>query len=100
MALQNEIEGIYVGLGNGWLVGLLVSKRSYNVALVMLVYLHGPETEPQFYKLTNLIFIGTPRVGSSLRTELMVTKLMRLIYRTITSSLLVLLVVEMHVSLE
>lgn len=77
------------------MVGWLASKKPY----ITLVDLHGPETEPQFYKLKSLFFIGTPRVDSFLRTELMVTKLMRLMYKTITSSLPVLLIVEMHLSL-
>lgn len=39
-----------------------------------------------FYKYKNLIFIGTLRIDSSLRTKLMVVKLMRLMYKTITSN--------------
>ena len=47
------------------------------MAFIMLVDLHGSETDPQFHKLEDLIAIGTPRLGSFLRTELIVTKLMR-----------------------
>ena len=63
---------------------------------ITLVDLHVLEMDPQFYKLKNLIFIGTPRVNSSLRTDFMVTELMRLMYKTITYNLLVLLIVKMY----
>lgn len=70
------------------------------MAFIMLVDLHGSETDPQFHKLEDLIVIVTPRVGSFLRTELIVTKLMRQMYKAVTSHLLVLLIVEMYVALE
>lgn len=70
------------------------------MAFIILVDLCSPNTGPKFHKLKNLIFIDTPRVCLFLRTELMVAKLMRKMYKTITSNLLVLLIVEIHVSLE
>lgn len=81
---EPSTEGVCFCLGDGSCVSIHHGMEWHSLPR----WIYMAQRLILFCKYKSLIFIGTPRIDPSLRIMLIVIKLMRLIYKTITSNFL------------